>query len=241
VYARVQGPLSRFARSMNPQNELMVNHIRKVTDPHEVYFHLLEAFMATLYIDIGPPPSSVLRGIRAPSATARDPNSSQFHDAEPSALDISLLDISTFEPQFTSTQFRPDSGQSPPESSPRISQAHHASVSGPSTGDSSGDASGSSQPAPRRNMRRISGRDPLSHLSNLQRGIILGISNASPSPHGISVGTIAGYVISQGPTSTQIAEALEYLINEEYIHATIDEHHYALTRRSNFDVQYATL
>ncbi|GBE82160.1 hypothetical protein BKA93DRAFT_779031 [Sparassis latifolia] len=56
-YARIIGQLeSRFEN-----NCVKVKHIRKVIDPHEVYFHFLEALVATRYLEIGPPPPIEVR------------------------------------------------------------------------------------------------------------------------------------------------------------------------------------
>lgn len=58
IYARIRGRLSRWGR--DGKNEVKVISIRKSTDPHEIYFHILETFFATKYIECGPQLISVL-------------------------------------------------------------------------------------------------------------------------------------------------------------------------------------
>lgn len=54
LYLRVLGEPKRF-RGRNRINVSRRGTVRKVTNPHEPYFHLLEAFFATQSIEIGQP------------------------------------------------------------------------------------------------------------------------------------------------------------------------------------------
>jgi len=50
-YARVTGGLKSFGK----KRYMNVSHIRNIKDPHELYFHLLEAIAVNLIIERGPP------------------------------------------------------------------------------------------------------------------------------------------------------------------------------------------
>ncbi|KAF5330919.1 hypothetical protein D9619_005432 [Psilocybe cf. subviscida] len=50
-YVRVTGGLKSFGK----KRYINASHIRNVTDPHEIYFHVLEAIAVTLTIERGPP------------------------------------------------------------------------------------------------------------------------------------------------------------------------------------------
>lgn len=49
-YARVTGGLKSFAK----KRYINVSHIRNIKDPHEIYFHTLEAIAVNLIIERGP-------------------------------------------------------------------------------------------------------------------------------------------------------------------------------------------
>jgi replication factor A2 len=49
-YVRVFGGLKSFGK----KRYLNINHIRLVSDPHEVYFHILEAITVSLIVERGP-------------------------------------------------------------------------------------------------------------------------------------------------------------------------------------------
>ena len=49
-YVRVTGGLKNFGK----KRYINATHIRDVKDPHETYFHILEAIAVTLMIDRGP-------------------------------------------------------------------------------------------------------------------------------------------------------------------------------------------
>ncbi|KAF8965268.1 hypothetical protein BDZ97DRAFT_799072 [Flammula alnicola] len=50
-YVRVTGGLKSFGK----KRYINASHIRNVTDPHEIYFHILEAIAVNLIIERGPP------------------------------------------------------------------------------------------------------------------------------------------------------------------------------------------
>ncbi|KAF8201721.1 hypothetical protein BJ912DRAFT_514297 [Pholiota molesta] len=50
-YVRVTGTLKSFGK----KRYINATHIRNITDPHEIYFHILEAITANLIIERGPP------------------------------------------------------------------------------------------------------------------------------------------------------------------------------------------
>lgn len=49
-YVRVTGTLKSFGK----KRYINATHIRNITDPHEIYFHILEAIAANLIIERGP-------------------------------------------------------------------------------------------------------------------------------------------------------------------------------------------
>ncbi|CCM04609.1 uncharacterized protein FIBRA_06791 [Fibroporia radiculosa] len=248
TYVRVVGRLSRFRGSQAQvgKNELRVIHLHEVTDPHEPLFHILEAFMVNRIIQVGPPP------LRAPPPDAiRSPPSSRTH-----AAPISLL--SPPSPPVSPEQ-APDSphGMSPPPDVGRLRRYFDGSPSASSevSPGSPRHATPSRDLLPAANVNNAlatrsspekvwvkpghraeaSRRDPMSHLTVLQRGIILEIYNAASSKSGVDVVRIVRGISHQGVTPGEIERALDYLMDEEFIELTVDESHYRLTRKCLLD------
>ncbi|KAI0345173.1 hypothetical protein BDW22DRAFT_1426860 [Trametopsis cervina] len=81
-----------------------------------------------------------------------------------------------------------------------------------------------------RERRRLSTRDPLSHLSSLQRAILLMVmEEPTSSSKGVYVGDIARSVKgnSDGPVTSQaISDALDFLVDEGHLVATDEDNHF---------------
>jgi len=50
TYVRIMGGLKSFGK----KRYINANQVRQVTDPHEVYYHILEAITVTLTLERGP-------------------------------------------------------------------------------------------------------------------------------------------------------------------------------------------
>jgi len=64
-YVRVFGGLKSFGK----KRYLNISHIRLITDPHEIYFHILETITVSLIVERGPPSASNASGQNNPSTS----------------------------------------------------------------------------------------------------------------------------------------------------------------------------
>lgn len=189
IYARIRGRLSRWGR--DGKNEVKVISIRKSTDPHEIYFHILETFFATKYIECGP---QVCRFTTHSWKV-------DTHQCTPQL--ISVLP----HPQNSHVMV----GAEPPESDPQITTTGDIPPVGRPINDCSTTTSKRDKP-PESDFTSSTlssrSRDPLSHLDVLQRGIILQILDAPPHPDGVHVGSIARGIAHMGVNTEQVMYVL---------------------------------
>ncbi|OBZ75359.1 Replication factor A protein 2 [Grifola frondosa] len=191
-YVRVVGEMSAWP--WRAPTHLKMDSIREVSDPHEPYFHLLEAAFATLSYKCGPPPSSITKGLRRTIPTSANP---ERHSSPV---------INTAE-------------NIPPPIEPEQDHSEVMEVDPPHQRSPSPDEMEGIE------LSQVVERDPYSHLTVLQRGILLGILNAPPSEDGVHVSTIARGISRQGVTAEQVSDALDYLIDSGFIEPTIDRCH----------------
>ncbi|PCH37974.1 nucleic acid-binding protein [Wolfiporia cocos MD-104 SS10] len=217
IYVRVQGTLSRFGNS----NTFTVSQIHKVEDMHEVYFHYMEACYGTLYIQFGSP------NVQRPAApTVEDvPAPQRSLTPPPVVVDTSVARAETLESRATTERdFAPDTTQYRPATS--TTDRQFAPGRPPSDSDERRKAISRTVSPPV--------RDPLSHLGNLERGIILAILDASDKPgpeDGVPIGAIFLSVKNLTSNIEEIEEALDNLYDQHYITPSDDLAHYKVTNK----------
>ncbi|KAH9951456.1 hypothetical protein B0H21DRAFT_888375 [Amylocystis lapponica] len=213
-YVRVIGKLSRYQN--DSPNQLQVIHIREAPEANAVDYHQLQAMLAVVYFQRGPPPSSTLRQLRS-LPVARAQVVARPH-TPPSTANPTPM-VSPAAPPTIHSPIQSPSQAAAPQSPSSIR-------SGSSQHIAEGAATSSA-----RGTRRQSRRDPLSHLGAIERGIILVILNAPPSEDGVHVSQIARGIKHLGPTPQQVEGALDKLVDEQYIVDTIDPSHYKVTEK----------
>ncbi|KDQ60957.1 hypothetical protein JAAARDRAFT_31954 [Jaapia argillacea MUCL 33604] len=114
TYVRVVGTLSRYGNP--PRNSLNIRGIRPVTDPHEIYYHMLEVIYTTLYHDRGPPPQNI-----QPAIATQQSSSYGTSQAPPSTQSLELqADWDATHTPCTP----PTTDRSPPSASPELPASH---------------------------------------------------------------------------------------------------------------------
>jgi len=71
-WVRVLGNVKNFSN----KRHFAAQYVRPVTDPHEIYFALLEAMAVHLHYTKGPPTGAIANGSQGPSASVYQPGSS---------------------------------------------------------------------------------------------------------------------------------------------------------------------
>ncbi|KAI0362111.1 hypothetical protein OH77DRAFT_19500 [Trametes cingulata] len=236
-YARFVGTLSR--KGQETKNVLELKGWQRVTDPHQLFCHILEVAFVTLALERGPPSASVKRSVGplsldwGPSGAfppASAPNTPAIvRTARPPATQATpahqwtpVTPAPTPPPRTPSPPPSRSTTQSPPASpsrapaspTPHTIRRQQNDVISPL-------ASGS---------RRASGlrRDPYAHLTVLQRAILLQILNTPPSGEGVSVVAIVRGISHHDATEDQIGEALDFLMDAGYISTIGDDEHFVM-------------
>lgn len=232
-YVRVIGVISEFKN----YKSLNISDIRRVADAHEPFYHLVHAATVTISVE-------------------HDRNASAHSDAEPDTLEsmnpssIPSAQPTQHEPS-TPTEWPPTLPQPSDHDMPSSSfsasknkgilattaKAESSTSSGTDTDvesedpipvfDSPGSHSPSPEPpSPLQNVQPYRRRDPYSHLTSLQRGILLQIhTHKSSFNEGVPVTLIVKGLAHTSRSVDDFWNAIEALMDQGMIYALSDENH----------------
>jgi len=214
-YIRITGYIQTFgATKSRTLNRVKVDSVRAVTDPHEIYFHLLEVTMVTARMGSPPAPRS-----REDGDTSQDFSAAELSSAQlPTTQDNHYLH-SVAQEGSEGTHSEVAEMASSPAGSIRSSESFETAFAGDDL---------PSPIIPPLDALQIEDqyhlRDPLSHLDNIQRDILLAIyknhdnyKTDEDGNTGVYVKDIADLLDRHNLSGQQIADILDDMIDMEVI------------------------
>ncbi|TCD59848.1 replication factor A protein 2 [Steccherinum ochraceum] len=239
-YGRFSGTLFRKGAT----NFLKVNHLRPVKDVHEIYSHVLEVVAVTLLYERGPPVKGTQRPAppepsqsEAPPPTAKvaptpanDAIGDDTADASSSAESFVLVasarqvdeNVDAHEPDNAEVPAAAEEAEAEPAEEPPDSDTDNDSFK-TAESDDEGEGSIAESLSPLNNLAGLPNeRDPYSHLSTLQRDILLYLYNTENKEewtNGTHVGIIFRDLQTKGgPINiSTLSDALDKLVEEKHI------------------------
>ncbi|KAI8998627.1 hypothetical protein BD414DRAFT_533462 [Trametes punicea] len=207
------------------KNNIEVKAIRVVTDPHQIFFHILQVAFVTLALERGLPPLSVKLSVGPRIQTASEEN-----QISPPSAPTTPAAPRIFKGGHVQTPL-----SSPALRSPSPSPLPRLPVAQPVSATRSREISPRSSNSPSPGLQGVSTpratgvrRDPHDDLTVLERAILLQIFNANPAQGGVSLKTIVRGVCHHDVTATQIGNALDVLSDKGYISVLPDGIHYTV-------------
>jgi len=208
-YIRVIGTI----KNNRGYNGITVNQARRLDDPHELYYHLLDAMTGTCSLEVGPPPSTSTAG---------------EYNMAPDPLDEAPPVIT--QPATTSPEV------TPPPTSP--ARRHESRPKGATVARRAcPEDITESNVVPRLASPRATSPGP-SHIghdgserpTHLQQAILREVRRSRGSGLGASVKSIAIGIKDLQVSVNAVEDALDSLVDDDFIFATTSEHsHYRLT------------